>query len=174
MEHVRLYVPRVSHPPAADLYSREGWAVLYADAACLRRALDANRGDKQLNFQYAQVKRKTHPADVASIVYHLQRSFTEGDRNYEAQFWHARYLFEDSDPELRRKAKQTFERLRSVPMSHDSRHKARDYIPLGSEPKQFAGSVSRIEMTYGFATIDGRHDDVFFIGTALMKPYGPR
>ena len=144
----------------ADLYEQEG--DLESASNFIRKALDANRGNKELNFQYAWIRRAIDPIDVDTLVYHLGRAFTEGDQNYEAQFWYARYLFENPDIQKRQEAKAIFRRLRDVPMQPQARHRVRDQMTADGQPRQFIGTITKKEMEYGFATVDGRGDYVFF------------
>lgn len=129
---------------------------------CLRRALQSNRADKQLNFRYAEVLRNIDPTETERLTYHLKRAFTSGDNNHEAQFWYARYAFESDDAQKRREAKEVFRRLRSIPMSHEARTKIRDKMSSGAQtPTLFTGTVSRVEVAHGFVSADGRGEDVF-------------
>jgi tetratricopeptide (TPR) repeat protein len=70
---------------------------LFDDAIdVLRSTLDLNPGCQTLHYDVAQTLMESSPArnaqDGESILYHLQRSFTDGDRNNEARFWYARQL----------------------------------------------------------------------------------
>ncbi len=129
---------------------------------CLRRALQSNGADKQLNFRYAEVLRAMDPTDTERLAYHFKRAFTSGDNNHEAQFWYARYAFESDDAQKRREAKDIFRRLRNVPMGHGARIRVRDRISNGAQaPSLFTGTVSRVEVAHGFVSADGRGEDIF-------------
>jgi tetratricopeptide (TPR) repeat protein len=60
----------------------------------LRKALEFNPGKQRLHYFLAQLLLRKQPEaqgpHSASILYHLERSFTSGDNNLEAQFWFAR------------------------------------------------------------------------------------
>lgn len=62
----------------------------------LRRGLENNPGSRLLHYRYAQALLRVRPdadtSDADTMKYHLQRSFSPGDTNYEAQFWYARQL----------------------------------------------------------------------------------
>lgn len=134
----------------------------------LGQALSANRLNKQLNFHYGQVLRKINPDDTDNILYHFRRAFTEGDGNYEAQFWYARYAFESSDPDMAMESRAVFEHLRTnAPGRLKERHKVRDVVTVSDSPKQFSGTISRVEAQYGFITIDGSGNTLFFHATDL-------
>jgi len=138
---------------AGDLASAEG---------CLRKALNSNRSDKQLNFRYAEVMRAMDPTDTERLAYHYKRAFTSGDNNHDAQFWYARYAFDSDDAQKRREAKDIFGHLRGVPMGHEARIRVRDRMSNGAPtPSLYTGVVSRIEAAHGFVTVDGRGEEVF-------------
>jgi len=47
-------------------------------------------------------------------------------------------------------------------MSYQERTRIRDAIGSLNSPRQFSGTVSRVEAAYGFVAVDGRGDEVFF------------
>lgn len=59
----------------------------------LEKAVDANPGERRLQFALGKLMldAQISPGDV--IEYHLKRSFTKGDSNYEAQLLYGRQLF---------------------------------------------------------------------------------
>ncbi len=129
---------------------------------CLRKALQSNGVDKQLNFRYAEVLRATDPSDSERLAYHFKKAFTQGDDNHAAQFWYARYAFESDDAGKRREATEIFRRLRSVRMGHEARIRVRDTMSNGDRtPTCFIGTISRTEIAHGFVTADGRGDVIF-------------
>ena len=144
----------------ARMYERRGEFESATDV--LRKAVENNSTDKQLNYSYAELLRVTNPSDTDNLAYHFRRAFTKWDSNHEAQFWYARYAFDSEDVEKRREAKQIFRRLRDVPMHHEARHRLRDRIKDNGTPRRFTGTVVRIEMTHGFVMTDGRGDEIFF------------
>lgn len=144
----------------AKVYEREG----NPDEAkkCLSKALDGNTGNKKLNYQYACLIKTTDPSNQELISYHFRRAFSKWDNNYEAQFWCARYEFENAEHLKRQEAKEIFRRLRSVPMNHAIRIKIRDKIMENNSPKIYTGTVSRAEIMHGFIEVDGHGDYIFF------------
>ena len=62
----------------------------------VRVTLELNPGSQTLHYDLAQILMESAPAaDVQKgeiILYHLKRSFSDGDRNNEARFWFARQL----------------------------------------------------------------------------------
>ena len=141
---------------------------------CVYQALNSHTFSKELNYEYAQILRKTDPFDTEKIVYYFRKSFSKWDQNYYAQFWYARYLFENNDLEKVHESKQIFSRLRSkAPIKHESRVKILDHIKDVSGVKFFLGTVSRIELEHGFITVDGRGDNIFFHKDKTAKDVWP-
>lgn len=127
----------------------------------LEEALDSNSGDKRLNFQYAEVLRRSGE-DEKELAYYYRRAFSKWDENYESQFWYARFAYQSGDPSDGAEAREVFRHLREVPMSHDERVKVRDVVGGADTPQDFTGSVTRVEATHGFVSVDGRGDWIFF------------
>ncbi len=85
--------------------------------------------------------------------------FTEGDRNYEAQYRYARWLY------LRNQIKDAgvlFNRLRAARVNPIRHRKIMHPIANNGEPAPFSGTVSRLETAYGFVVRDGPADSIFF------------
>ena len=59
----------------------------------LRKAIDAHPGDRRLHFAYSRVLLAGDAPSGDELLYHLQRSFTPGDSNYDAQLLYGRQLF---------------------------------------------------------------------------------
>ncbi len=129
---------------------------------CILTALESNRGDKRLNFQYAELLRGQSDTKSDQLAYYYRRAFTKWDDNYESQFWYARFLFESRDATKVREAKEVFKVPREIPISYEERINVRDAIGGLSNPKIFSGIITRFEATHGFITVDGRGDWVFF------------
>ena len=47
-------------------------------------------------------------------------------------------------------------------MQPQARHRVRDQMTADGQPRQFIGTITKKEMEYGFATVDGHGDYVFF------------
>ena len=102
------------------------------------------------------------------IEYHLQRSFTSGDANYDAQLLYARQIYVKGDVNG---AKERFRTLGTAKVGPDIRNRMR--YPLDG---WFSGQVVRLEATYCFVTRDGIGDWVFAhrseVDTALWTTLG--
>ncbi len=128
----------------------------------VKEALESNRGDKRLNFQYAELLRSGAAPTSEDLEYYYRRAFTKWDSNYESQFWYARYAYESNDQDKVREAREVFKHLREIPMSYEERIRIQDAIGRLTTPRLFSGAVSRLEATHGFLSVDGRGDWIFF------------
>ncbi len=130
--------------------------------ACVKDALNSDRGNKRLNFRYAELLRTQPSTERGELVKYYRRAFTEGDQNYLSQFWYARFLFESNNLVDIRKSKEVFQHLRETPMSYEERIRVRDAIGGLDRPKRFFGTIYRVEATHGFISVDSREDSLFF------------
>ena len=96
------------------------------------------------------------------LAYHYRRAFVQTDENYDSKFWFARYAFESKDSAQVNEAREVFRNLREVPMMHENRIRLLDSIGGTETPTQFGGTITRVEASHGFITVDGRGDDLFF------------
>jgi tetratricopeptide (TPR) repeat protein len=118
----------------------------------LESALDANGNDRRLHFAYAKLLIETG-ATAEDILYHLQRSFSPGDTNYEAQLLYGRQLYVSGRIA---DARPIFKALNSAPVSPSIRFAL--YFPHTDE---FRGEVVRLETTYCFIARDGVGDWIY-------------
>ena len=72
-------------------------AILPRWHAILKTGLDNATGNKKLHYALAKFMMRHEPQAADQIEYHLQRSFTNGDANYDAQLLHARQLYAKGD-----------------------------------------------------------------------------
>ena len=134
----RLYVQRGNIDKAKDI---------------VKEALEANRTDRRLHFEYAKLLRLSSGTSNEELIYHLQRPFTEGNSNYDAQLLYGRQLFVAGNLAG---AQQVFQRLRSAQVRPDTSHKL--LYPLDGV---FTGRVATLEASYCFVTRDGANDAVY-------------
>lgn len=128
----------------ADCYVRQGHS---ADAiTIIKRALDERPGEPKLHFQYA-VQLMESKAGNDELLYHLAHSYTPGDSNYEAQFWHARQLFLAGQylP-----SKTLFKALSKARLAPGVR-----YSPRGPLPDPFIGLLNQLHANHFMITKDG-------------------
>ncbi len=136
----------------------------------LQEALDSHPGDGRLNYQYAELLRKGGEASAQTLIYHYRKSFSKWDGNHDSQFWFARFTFDSPREEDRVNSREVFRHLGNVPMPHEERVRIRDAIGGLDEPKEFSGTITRIEASHGFAAMDGSGDWVFFHNQDLPDP----
>ena len=118
----------------------------------IETALATNDSDKRLQFSYARLLMDMG-GERDAILYHLQRSFIPGDKNYEAQLLYARQLYSATRVE---DAKKLFKTLKLAPTSPEIRFAL--YHPL---PEEFRGEIVRLEATYCFIARDGMGDWIY-------------
>lgn len=124
------------------------------------KGLQADRSNQALNYRKGTLLRKSGERDPELLVWYFRRSFTPSDNKFDAQFWYARYLYELSDADSRRKAKQKFGDLRSAKLPYATKVAVRDRIG-GQKPRVFHGTVKRLDSTFGKIQIDGDPDWLF-------------
>lgn len=136
----------------------------------IESALDVNPNDNQLNFEYAMLLRKQEKDKNDTIIYHLKRSFTKWDENYEAQFWYARFCFVSDDEDLIKESKEIFRKLREAPIKHEVKTTIKDKMRnKQGEIKKFAGILEKKKPTYGFIKREGYQDTIFIHKNNLEK-----
>lgn len=123
-----------------------------------KRALDASPNEKKLHYNYARLLIDTANPDQNLVEYHTRRAFTEGDRNYDAQFWYARQLYiMGSIPE----SIERFRKLREYPINPALKRATRGVMVLNGQMQVFSGKITKVEPTYSFITRDGTGDTIF-------------
>ncbi|PSJ22028.1 hypothetical protein CVH10_09845 [Halomonas sp. ND22Bw] len=127
----------------------------------LQRTLDSRRSDHKLNFAMGELLRSTGEETGKTLAFYYRRGFTPGDKNYQAQFWYARYAIESDESKVREIAKQIFDSLRTSRVSHEMRHKVRDYAGGALAPKKVRGRINRRSASYGFVKPDGFSVEAF-------------
>jgi cold shock CspA family protein len=119
----------------------------------LEKALAANNAEKRLHYALAKLIVKSG-ANEDGLLYHLQRSFSEGDSNYDAQVLYGRQLYLNKDFE---NSRQVFRRLSQAKIGVQYRNKLLYKI----DGQKFTGKVSKLEASYCFITRDGAGDWVY-------------
>lgn len=119
----------------------------------LQKALEANGNERAVHFAYAKLISEIGTATGEEIVYHLERSFTVGDSNYDAQIRYGRQLFVNGDVVG---SKKLFERLKNISVPAEVRKRL--LYPL---PEQFQGKIVKIESSYVFIVRDGVADWIY-------------
>lgn len=123
----------------------------------LDTCLKDNPSSKLVHLEYARILERSG-GTRSLILDHLRRSFTDGDNNFEAQFWYGRELFlQGSYPE----SKTVFERLNQrAPGRFRTRSAALVERSVG-ESTLFGGTVQRLEEGYAFLEMDHLQSALF-------------
>lgn len=135
----------------AAVYERQGYPEKSADV--LQKALAANNAEKRLHYALAKTMMRLGTSSE-DLLYHLQRSFSEGDANYDAQILYGRELYLARDFEGSRKL---FKRLSQARIGPQYRNKVLYKI----EGQRFTGRVSKREASYCFIARDTTGDWVY-------------
>ena len=123
----------------------------------LKKAVEANPGDKELNFALG-MNLQSSGAKNSEIKYYLRSSFTRGDTHYVAQFWYARLLYLEGDIA---EANALFRTLSDANVDIEVKRTPRGKILKDDTPVVFHGTISSIEASYAFLTRDHVNDDIF-------------
>ncbi|MBS1625061.1 MAG: SIR2 family protein [Bacteroidetes bacterium] len=140
----------------ANFYEKKG---MYSEATQVTKdALSHNPIDKDLNFKYAMLLEKENK-DYDDIKYYLKRSFTKGDSRFQAQFSYARVLYITNEIP---KAADIFKELAVVNAAPEIKNKAQGIVKVNGQNIIFNGTVTTVEMSYGFIKREMHGDDIFF------------
>jgi tetratricopeptide (TPR) repeat protein len=123
----------------------------------LKAAVEANPGDKEVNFALAMAL-QSNGAKLSEIKHYLRRSFTRGDTHYIAQFWYARLLYLEGNLT---EARELFRQLSESNVDIEVKRQSRGKILKDDVPSIFHGTMSKVEASYGFITRDNFDDGVF-------------
>jgi len=120
----------------------------------LEKALAATTNEPRLHYAYAKLLMFTKADTPETLLYHLQRSFREGDSNYDAQVLYGRQLFLMNDSDGSRKV---FAKLSEARLGPTHRNKL--LYPI--EGQLFQGQVAKREAGYCFIARDGAGDWIY-------------
>jgi len=126
----------------------------------LKRSVATNPSSKETHFAIARILiDKGEEENRTDVAYHLRRSFTDGDSNFEAQFWYARHNFLYSD---RTAGLGAFNSLADVDVPPEHRNQVKGVVRTsdGNELR-FSGSVKTVQHGYCFLTNADFRSDVF-------------
>jgi len=126
----------------------------------LKRCVQENPGSQRAQLELGRLLvRYGSQQERKFAVDHFRRAFTEGDHNYEAQFWYARekYLLGDRD-----EAKRIFLRLKGANLPIVMKNEIRGVV-MGDDGKPvfYRGDVMKMEEGYLFVRSGELSDSVF-------------
>lgn len=136
----------------------------------IKDALEVNPGDQKLHYRLAMLLLRDSNSTNDEKLYHLRRSFTRGDRQFEAQFWYALHLYLTGLPEDIQEAKTLFRNLRDSRVAFETKTSIRHYIrDQNGDKKLFQGTITRLESSFGFVCRDGHADTIFMHKDNIKK-----
>jgi cold shock CspA family protein len=124
--------------------------------------LETSNSDGRLHYTYARLLMAITPEDLENIAYHLQRAFTDGNSNYEAQLLYGRQRFLNGRFEESRTA---FGRLSGVRVAPEIKNRLLHPIL----DIRFEGRMSRPQGSYAFITRDGPGDSNYVHATNVAE-----
>lgn len=134
----------------------------------LERCLRENPASRATNFALAKLyMRHGNKEDKSKVLGLLKRSFSEGDSQFEAQFWYARELYLRGEME---ESNALFRSLMEANIDVSARSKVRGMVRGDDgEVRRFRGTVSKKEESYCFVSVDGFPVDVFCYGAQASE-----
>ncbi len=120
--------------------------------AVFEQALNINRNDRHLNYRFALFL-DGHGGSIADIAYFLKRSFSPGDRNYDAQIRYGRALFLKGDYEEARKEFASLRNNKNAPYVFGQK--------LYDAGVAFTGSVTALRHSHVFVTETKSQQSIF-------------
>ena len=119
----------------------------------LERCVRENPASRAASFALAKLyMRYGDMEDRAKILSLLRRSFSDGDSQFEAQFWYARELYLRGDIQ---EGNALFQSLREARIEAAARNKIRGVVKDDNgEIKRFRGIVSKKDESYAFVSVD--------------------
>ena len=134
----------------------------FDEAKCiLDKAIERRRTDHSLNFHYAELLRNHMNAESSALIYYYRRAFTPNDKNYQAQFWTARFSYFSLDEKQHQYAVDLFDHIRNSRLSFEERHKARDIDGGFNSPRIHTGTIVRKREGFAFILMDGTGFELF-------------
>lgn len=137
----------------------------------LRRAVSLVPNSKSLSFELAQLligtAEHSHIAEISGL---LRRSFSDGDSNFEAQFWAARHEFIHGDRRKAAKIYDTFTK-RAHPYVDASKKRAPIKRVDGS-PEVFEGAITNLRGDFAFVSCAGVGADVYLHRSEFRGDWG--
>jgi len=125
----------------------------------LTHCLQVNPTSKRAHFELAAWYASHAPAEDGLILDHLRRSFTTGDKNFEAKFLYARKAFLMGNTG---EASQIFADLWNAEISPQLRQQVREIITdEAGRDKVFIGEVINIDDGYMFVRCADFNDNIF-------------
>lgn len=134
----------------------------------LDECLRINPTEKRVHLQYAKLLRFLGEDEYRDqIGAHLRKAFSDGDSNYEAQFWFARYQFLYGE---KRRASEVYQGLKKAAMSPVRKREKRGFLIDGlGKRKILTGVVDAVFSDYCFIKALEYNDNIFAHFTGFQE-----
>jgi tetratricopeptide (TPR) repeat protein len=133
------------------VFQRQGKFIDARDV--LKKALEAYSNNNYLHYTYARLILSSDKPDSGELIFHLRRSFSPGDVNYDAQLLYGRQLYLSGEIN---DSKKCFKELGKARMAPEQMNRIR--YPVASK---YYGTVMKQEISYLFIQGDGTTDWIF-------------
>ena len=122
---------------------------LEAAKEVLRRVIQENPTAKRGHYKLGRILADSSDlTERAFALQHLRASFSEGDKNYDSQFWYARELFVMKQYE---EAGRRFEVLKAADVPSTVRNRVKGMVSDSSGGlMRYSGRITKIEENYAF------------------------
>lgn len=117
------------------------------------KALNASKNDPKLHYFYAKLLIEIDNNNGDEIIYHLKRSFSKGDKNYDAQILFGRQLFISNNEDY----KESFRELSNAKISYEDKN--RILYPLNNK---FTGLIYKLFPNFFWILRDGIGDMIYY------------
>jgi tetratricopeptide (TPR) repeat protein len=139
----------------------------------LRRTTSLVPGSKPINFELASLlianDEHAHLPEIAGL---LRRSFSDGDSNFEAQFWFARHEFLFGDKTKAERIYSSFS-TRAHPYVDTAKRRAPARGPDGT-PQRFDGSITSLKGDFAFVSCSQLGSSLYLHRTEMKDDCWPR
>lgn len=135
----------------------------------LSSAIERRRAHHSLNFHLAEIFRNEQSHSDEELQYYYKRAFTPGDRNYQAQFWYARFCYFSKDSKVRQDSLDVFAHLRKGRFSFEQRHKLRDADGGLESSLIHSGTLICKRDVFGFVRLDGIGYEIFVSPKSILE-----
>lgn len=128
--------------------------------AVINDCLSVNPTEKLAHLEYAKLlMAQNETGNKDAIIAHLRKSFSDGDSNFDAQFWYARYMTLFGDSSIGR---NLFKKLKAAPMTNAKKNEKRGFVrSLDGKDKRYHGRVKSVSSGFCFLACSDFPLDVF-------------
>ncbi len=130
----------------------------------LQKCLEFNPGAQDVHYDLAMSVLESAPnadqTEATSILYHLRRSFSPGDKNLQAQFWYARQLCIAGQYDG---ARPIFKSLSEARVPFKEKEEVRGLLRQSDgTSREFVGTVTFLRAAFGYVQCDAMNLRAWF------------